>query len=380
MYFVDAKNWRGAITAWEGNLYQHTGGADARQSVSKHQEVAKVRGMGAYMAAESGLAVTPVICLAGHHEGEFGEAQLIRGVWVVTASTIEAWLRSRPVLLERQEVERASVTLMTSFPSTTTHPQLLSAMGAAAAAKNPQRKGRRLRRTAPRPTRAGAGTTQAPRRRGLLGRMMRTLIVACFAVGVLAFMLKFLPGFLAGGLADAVAGSNTPVAVPTETPSPKPAPFPAPAKPSKKPAAVPATQPAVPVSRCAGLSAAQVGNIVGRTVRPIATTGSCAWGARLDDARTTLVEVRTMAKHAAYERNYVISESQRRTVFGAAYLHYTSGTALWVAAGQPIGMGKKPVTARLAIHVAVATKELKVSDDRARNLTTSIAVAVNTAK
>lgn len=324
-YFIDAKNWRGAITAWEGNLYQHTGGADARQSVSKHQEVAKVHGMAAYMAAESGLAVTPVICLAGHHESEFGEAQLVRGVWVVSASALAAWLLSRPVVLERQEVERASVTLMTSFPSTTTDPQLLTAMGAATAAKKPQRKGRPSRRTAPGPSRAGAGTTRAPQRRGLLGRMMRTLMVACFAVAVFALVLKFLPGFLAGGLTEAVTGNDTPVAGPTQAATSKPAPSSTPAKSSKKPAAPPAAQAAVPVSRCAGLSAAQVGKIIGRTVHPIATTGSCAWGARLDDARTTLVEVRAMAKHPAYERNFVLSESQRRTVFGAAYLNYTSG-------------------------------------------------------
>lgn len=87
-----------------------------------------------------------------------------------------------------------------------------------------------------------------------------------------------------------------------------------------------------------------------------------------------------MVKHPAYERNFVLSESQRRTVFGAAYLNYTSGTALWVAAGQPIGMGKKPVTARLAIHVAVATKDLNISDDRARTSATNIALALNAAK
>lgn len=46
-FFIDAKNWKGSITAWEGNLYQHTGSRDARQSVSKHQDVGKVHGMAA---------------------------------------------------------------------------------------------------------------------------------------------------------------------------------------------------------------------------------------------------------------------------------------------------------------------------------------------
>ena len=73
VFLVDAKNWRGAITAWEGNLYQHTGTREARQSASKHAEVAKVHGMAAYMAAESGMPVTPVICLAGRGASRFGD-------------------------------------------------------------------------------------------------------------------------------------------------------------------------------------------------------------------------------------------------------------------------------------------------------------------
>lgn len=181
VFLIDAKNWRGHVTAWEGNLYQHTGPKEARQSESKHREVAKVHGMAAYMAAEAGMPVTPVICLAGRHEADFGEPQFIRGVWVTTASGVTGWLRSQPVTLERGGVERAAVTLMTSFPSTTTDPHLLAAMGAAAqVAKQHAGRGRQPRLSAP-------ATRPAPRHGGGFARLLKKLVVLTFMLAALVF-------------------------------------------------------------------------------------------------------------------------------------------------------------------------------------------------
>ncbi|KGN30524.1 hypothetical protein N802_06825 [Knoellia sinensis KCTC 19936] len=366
--FIDAKNWRGAVTAWQGNLFQHTGAADSRQSVSKHQEVAKVHGMAAYMAAETGLPVTPVICLAGQHEAGFGEPQLIKGVWVVPVSGLKEWLRAQPTTMDRMTVERAAMTLMTSFPSTTTDPQLLSAMGTAAAAK-PRRKARRTSSAGP-PTRSLAHSTMKPRR--VFGQVLRFVVVATFGVAALSFAAQELPDFMAGGLADAVADNSArPVAAPatkagTPTVAPKPAgkkvPPPAPSK--------------TAVSTCGNLTAAQVGKIVRRTVKPVAVSGSCAWGTRLDDPDTILVTLQT-AERAALGSKFDTSAAQRRTVFGSAYVNWKPATGLWVAVGQPIGTGKRPFVATRATHVAIATQELKVSDDRARAMATSIAVAAN---
>jgi hypothetical protein len=206
-------------------------------------------------------------------------------------------------------------------------------------------------------------------------------------LGALAFAVKVVPAFVLGGIIEAASSAGAPSATPA-APSPSASPSTSPTS-AKKPTAAPKTSPkaratptpvALPVSRCAGLTAAQIGKIVGRQVQPIATQGSCAWGTRLDDPATTLVMLQTKAEPAAYETNFSISASQRRTVYGMAYLHYRPGTGLWVAAGQPIGVGTRPTTARIATHVLVSSDKLNVSDDRARALATSIAAAANAAR
>ena len=86
-----------------------------RISQSRRAEVAKVHGMAAYMAVEAGMPVTPVICLAGPNEAGFGEPQLLRGVWVVPASTLVASLESREYVLDRDARARSVTHIMATF-------------------------------------------------------------------------------------------------------------------------------------------------------------------------------------------------------------------------------------------------------------------------
>ena len=79
MFLVDAKNRAGRVTEWDGGLFQHTVQAGDRVSLSLAAELKKVHGMAAYMAVESGEPVTPVLCLAGAQEAEFGEPQMVQG-------------------------------------------------------------------------------------------------------------------------------------------------------------------------------------------------------------------------------------------------------------------------------------------------------------
>lgn len=384
-YFIDAKNWKGSITAWEGNLYQHTGPRDARQSVSKHQEIAKVHGMAAYMAAETGLRVTPVICLAGRHEANFGEPQLIRGVWVMSASAVTAWLRARPYTLEREGVERAAVTLMTSFPSTTTDVQLLAAMGAAAqASKRGTQRGHRRNATAPvaQPFPAASPT---PRRRGLLGRVLQVLFAVAFMVGALMFAVKVIPAFILGGITDAASGSASSVTPSSEgearasgSARPRASSTPTPVKKStaqQRTTPVPAV---VPASSCAGLTAEQVGDIVGRTVHPVSTRRGCSWGTRLDDPSTVVLSLQTQAEYSPTDVQFVTSASQGRVIYGMAYDNdYDPATALWVAKGQPIVGKQTIVTARTNTYVVVSSKDLNTTDETARWMARAIAMGVN---
>jgi hypothetical protein len=74
----------------------------------------------------------------------------------------------------------------------------------------------------------------------------------------------------------------------------------------------------------------------------------------------------------------VTSVTQRRVVYGTAQdPHGRPATALWVAAGEPVGTGAGLVTALADTHVVVSTTMLNVSDDRARAMALAIAEAVN---
>ena len=147
MFLVDAKNRAGRVTGREGGLFQHTVRAGDAVSLNLAAELKKVHGMAAYMAVESGQPVTPVLCLAGAHEAAFGRPQMVQGAWVIPVSKLVSWLNERPQVLDRETVQRVVTRAMTDFPSTTTDPHLLAAIGHAAA--RPKRGGEQRQRDTP---------------------------------------------------------------------------------------------------------------------------------------------------------------------------------------------------------------------------------------
>ena len=381
LFLVDAKNWSGNVTAWDGGLYQHVGPADGRTSHSKHVEVAKVHGMAAYVAVEMGIPTTPVICLAGKGEAKFGGPQLIRGVWVVPVSKLLAWLEAQPVVLDREAVGRTVTRVMTSFPSTTTDPDLLAAMGLAVAAAQGSRRGsstsgRRVTKVKNRSRGAGRRSTRRSEvpMAARVGRFIGRLFLGFLTI---ALLVTVVPPLLTAGLnrMTSTPGAPTPSpTVPGTSTQNSPHTGKAGASPSKTP--VPPRPP-----DCATATAGQVAKIIGRTVQPIATSSGCAWGTRLDDSSTTLVTIRLSADHAAYDTQLVTSVKQRRVVYGSAVdAHFRPATALWVATGQPITKGKAGVKARADTQVVVARTTLNVSDDRARSMALAIAAAANASR
>ena len=209
LVLVDAKNWSGSVTAWDGGLFQHLGPSGARTSHSKHAEVAKVHSMAMAMAVETGMPVTSVICLAGASEATFGEPQCIRGVWVVALSQLVAWLRSRPLVLQPDDVVRLSTRAMTSFPSTTTDPDLLAAIGAAASVASPPR-----RRPLRAPSAAGGAqrrpkrVSQVRARRPMAARIGRLIGRAFLIVLVLSLSVALVPKLLGVGIERLAGGSS----------------------------------------------------------------------------------------------------------------------------------------------------------------------------
>ncbi len=391
---VDAKNRAGRVTEHDGGLFQHRVRDGRRETVSLAGELKKVHGMAAYMAAESDLAVTPVICLAGSQEGEFGAPRMVRGVWVVPLSALNGWIGYRPALLRPEEVASAVTRVLTDFPSTTTDPDLLSAMGKAAEAGHArQRSGR-----GGRPPRSSAHHAAGPGRSGPRPRKhgaMRTLgsLLALMAATALFLgVLERLPSLVPAGPERSADGdsstitpsgtsSTTGARVATATKRPV-----APTKPAgdtKKPAQTKVTaRAAVPKPLgppdCATATASQIKAIIKRSVQPVAVSTGCAWGTRLDDESTVLVTIVMTPDHAPYDTALATSAKQRRVVFGTSLdSTFLPATKASVARGRPVTRGSSGIKARADTVVVVSTRKLGISDDRGRQLAVAIAAAAN---
>jgi hypothetical protein len=393
---IDTKNWSGHVTQWEGSLYRHTFGADGtRKHQSMHEQVAKVHGMGARVSELLGAPVTPVICLAGANAERFGEPQQVRGVWVVSIGQLAGWLTARTARMDTETVTKLSTRLMTEFPSTTTDPELLAAIGRASLATTQARRGAgfgRRPRDAVRNQRVSRSRGNAAPWRPVGRRFVSVLgriAVAGLLVGLFLILLKVIPSMLTSGVerlaepraegapsvmaTPTASGSGLPAVASKPAPRPKPKPTATPTRPVPKAVATPLAPP-----DCADASGAEIAKIIGRSVRPVVVSNGCAWGTRLDDPSTVLVTIRMSAGHASYEMQLETSVKQRRAVYGTTYdASYDRATALWIATGQPIRRGASVLPARADTHVVVASTDLGVTDDRGRALALAIAAAAN---
>lgn len=126
---VDAKNYSGAITVWNDSLYQHLGARDKRASRNLAGELRRVHWMAVEVGSRLRTPVTPVLCLAGNRERDFGDAQLVQGVWVVPLHRLVPWLCAPLPRLHPAEVLGLVPRVLSEFPATTTDPDLLAAIG-----------------------------------------------------------------------------------------------------------------------------------------------------------------------------------------------------------------------------------------------------------
>lgn len=126
---VDAKNWAGHLSEWQGSVFQRSFAADgSRRHRPRDREFAVVRSMAVEIARRVNITVTAVIALAGSRAADFGEPRVVHGVWVVPVDRLATWLRGRPSVA-MEDRARLDVQVRTEFPSTTTDPALLLAIG-----------------------------------------------------------------------------------------------------------------------------------------------------------------------------------------------------------------------------------------------------------
>lgn len=231
-YLIDAKNWAGNVTVYQGSLWRHKpDGLGGRSSECMNAQVDQVRRMAEAMETLSSFVVDPVLCLTGRNAHAFGKEQLIRGVHVVRVDQIAHWLASR----ERTQPDEAIPVLAQKLEGL--FPQATGPWSSVTPAPNTRTRIKSNHRSGSTPNWTNAGAqhraapssrrrqTEKPRvARGCLG----LLAMMAFVLFGVPLLINVLPLFVAA-VANVVTASVVP------SPSASPSPFTQPAQPSKAP-------------------------------------------------------------------------------------------------------------------------------------------------
>lgn len=116
VFLIDAKNWKGVVTAEAGSLRQRWDSENGPQSAVKYGELQEVRRVAAQVEAGIGRPVTPVLCLANDQADAFGPPRELDGVHVVPVSALVSWLEQQPPLKRPVSIGTVAVELSCKFP------------------------------------------------------------------------------------------------------------------------------------------------------------------------------------------------------------------------------------------------------------------------
>ena len=369
-HLIDAKNWAGNVTVYQGSLWRHKAdGQGGRSSECMNAQVDQVRRMAEAMETISSCVVDPVLCIAGHNAHAFGTDQLIRGVHVVAVDRIAHWLASRERTLPDADVHVLAHKLEGLFPqatgfwsSPTTAPD--------AGKRNQSNRGSR---STPNWTNRGAPprTAHSSRR-----RQTEKPRVAKGCLGLLAMMAMLLfGGPLLIKAAPLLAAAVTQLA--TNSPvSPSNA-LAQPGQPSKLPTGGPGSTSEPP---CRVLTESAVGKAIGVRVYPVATSlpDTCQWGLRLDDPSTVVASAST----GWLPSQNILANKAKRAIYkdGIGQLDVTINVPQFAAVP-----GSKVPATRITqpIQISLVPSRIdktgrKFSNDQARNLITKWAQQVAT--
>ncbi len=279
VHLIDAKNWAGNVTVYQGSLWRHKAdGQGGGSSQCMNAEVDKVRRMAEAMESISSHVVKPVLCLTGPNAEAFGEGQEIRGVHVVPVGKISRWLASR----ERTQPDAALPPLAHVLDGL--FPEATGPWGGFTSAPNTGKQIRGSRTFRSTPITATAGRRTGPTRRS--ARSNRNTHRFAKSLTVLVALLVFAR-FGAPVLTWVVSNA---IATLTDLPtSSRDASASSSAAPAQSPKAADASQP------CRVLTQAAISKALGVRVYPVATTSpdTCWWGLRLDDWQTVVASAST---------------------------------------------------------------------------------------
>lgn len=351
---VDAKNWAGHLSEWQGSVFQHSFTADgSRRHRPRDREFAVVRAMAIEVARRVGVTVTAVIALAGTRAADFGEPRVVHGVWVVPVDRLASWLRRRPEMVIEDRA-RLDVQVRTEFPSTTTDPALLVAIG------RELRDPRRVlpssvptavhdsvkRRPAPRRTAAHTVNRRPPRRaprrsqgrgRAFLGLVMCGLVWWTAANGALGSVVSAVSSRLAAAAPSAAT---------------------------------------TPVDRlaCSDVALKDIPLKEGLRLTPRARGMGCEWS--MKDKGRDVVVMQMIEHTGATERTHPMFVAAREA--GRAEVVNTFGAGrrvvgLWAVAGTRVGPGQTSPVATRSVSVQVSYEAMGLSLKQGTSLARAVA-------
>lgn len=182
VFLVDAKNWSGQVSVYDGTLWQHNGGHHSQRSAL--EQAARAAGE---MENALGVPVIPVIALAGSAGAGLDPCR-VGGVDIVPVARLKAWLRGQPVCPGDIEIEALLWRICVSFPSATGRAEQDSARPSTASQP------RRVISRGSRNSRGGNGRRRG--RRGALGKVVIALVVLAVAPRVLPEIARTVGGQL----------------------------------------------------------------------------------------------------------------------------------------------------------------------------------------
>jgi len=278
VHLVDAKNWAGNVTVYQGSLWRHKAdGEGGRSSQCMNAEVDKVRRMAEAMESISASVVEPVLCLTGRNALAFGEGQEIRGVHVVPVGKISRWLASR----ERTQPDAALPSLAQLLDGL--FPEATGPWGGFMSAPNTGREIRAYRTSTSTPTAATRGRRTGTARRS--SRPIRTTHRFAKQLTVLVALMVFVMfgGPVVTGVVSNVFATLT--HLPTSSPGVAAISSAAPGQ----------TPQATALQPCRVLTQEAISKALGVRVYPVATalSDTCWWGLRLDDVQSVVASAST---------------------------------------------------------------------------------------
>jgi hypothetical protein len=370
-HLIDAKNWAGNVTVYQGSLWRHKpDGQGGRSNECMNAQVDQVRRMAETMETLSSCVVDPVLCLTGRNAHAFGTDQLIRGVHVVPVDQIAHWLAGR----QRTQPDAAVPVLAQKLEGL--FPQATGPWSSLTPAPNTRRRIKSNRRSGSTP--GWSNTGAPPRRTPSSGRRQTEKPrVAKGCLGLLVMMAMFLFG---GPLLIKAVPLLVAAVIHVGTSGPV-SPSNAPAQPGQPSPTATSRSGSASEPPCRVLTESAISKALGVRVYPVATSlpDTCQWGLRLDDQSTVVASAST----GWIPSQNTLANKAKRAIYkdGIGSLDVTISVPQFAAVP-----GSSVPAARITqpIQISLVTNSLgksgrKFSNDQARNLVTRWAQQVATA-